>query len=237
MTVGEATDELADVPTERLEAQITELAGHLAAAECRWLELVGEFDRRKGYEAWGCVSCAYWLSWQCGLDLRSARDKVRVARALEGLPLIRSSSSRSGRISYSKVRAIARVATPATEADLVMLAEHSTGAQLDRIVARVPAGHRSRSRSDAACATGTRVRRRCSSGMTTAPGVLTVRFAPEDAEVVKKAWKAAREELSHRRRFRGTAGARARWRRGRWWRWPSRTWRMVRRRARTGIWR
>ena len=51
--------------------------------------LVGEFDRRKGYEAWGCVSCAYWLSWQCGLDLRSARDKVRVARALEDLPLTR----------------------------------------------------------------------------------------------------------------------------------------------------
>ena len=76
MTVGEATDRtLEDVSTERLEAQITELAGYLAAAECRWLELVAEFDRRKGYEAWGCISCAYWLSWHCGLDLRSARDK------------------------------------------------------------------------------------------------------------------------------------------------------------------
>ena len=84
MTVGEATDALADVPTERLEAQITELAGHLAVAECRWLGLVGEFDRRKGYEAWGCISCAYWLSWHCGLDLRSACDKVRVACALAG---------------------------------------------------------------------------------------------------------------------------------------------------------
>ena len=84
MTVGEATDELADVPTERLEAQITELAGHLAAAECRWLGLVGEFDRRKGYEAWGCISCAYWLSWHCGLDLRSrvTRCASRCARSL-----------------------------------------------------------------------------------------------------------------------------------------------------------
>ena len=95
MTVGEATDELADVPTERLEAQITELAGHLAAAECRWLGLVGEFDRRKGYEAWGCISCAYWLSWRCGLDLRSARDKVRVARALEA-PALDSREVRGG---------------------------------------------------------------------------------------------------------------------------------------------
>src|SRR3954471_7864891 len=133
MKVGEATDELADVPTERLEAQITELAGHLAAAECRWLKLVGEFDRRKGYEAWGCISCAYWLSWHCGLDLRSARDKVRVARALEQFRLTREKFA-AGRLSYSKVRAITRVATPATEAGLVMLAEHSTTEHVERIV-------------------------------------------------------------------------------------------------------
>ena len=93
-----------------------------------------EFDRRKAYEAWGCISCAYWLSWHCGLDLRSARDKVRVARALEDLPLICEKFA-AGRISYSKVRAITRVATPATEEDLVMLAESSTGAQLERIAA------------------------------------------------------------------------------------------------------
>ena len=133
MTVGEATDELADVPTERLEAQITELAGHLAAAECRWLELVGEFDRRKGYEAWGCVSCAYWLSWQCGLDLRSARDKVRVARALEDLPLTREKFA-AGTISYSKVRAITRAATSATEADLRDAGSASTGSQPDQFL-------------------------------------------------------------------------------------------------------
>jgi hypothetical protein len=33
---------LTTVPLERLEAEITELAGNLAAAECRWLTLIGE---------------------------------------------------------------------------------------------------------------------------------------------------------------------------------------------------
>jgi Domain of unknown function (DUF222) len=194
MTVGEATDALADVPTERLEAQITELAGHLAAAECRWLELVGEFDRRKGYEAWGCISCAYWLSWHCGLDLRSARDKVRVARALEDLPLIRAAFA-AGTISYSKVRAITRVATPATEADLVMLAGSSTGAQLDRIVAAYRRGVDLEQERR-----GVRDRHASTSAMffwdDDGSGVLTVRLAPEDAKLVKAAWEAAREEVS-----------------------------------------
>src|SRR4249920_3738981 len=76
------------MPLERLEAEITELAGHLAAAECRWLLLIAEFDRRAGHEQWGCRTCAHWLSWHCGLDIRAARDRVRVARALEPLALI-----------------------------------------------------------------------------------------------------------------------------------------------------
>ena len=83
MTVGEATDELADVPTERLEAQITELAGHLAAAECRWLELVGEFDRRQGLRGMGLhlvrvlvelalrSGSAFGAATRCGWRVRS----------------------------------------------------------------------------------------------------------------------------------------------------------------------
>jgi hypothetical protein len=193
MTVGEAVA-LEDVPTERLEAQITELAGHLAAAECRWLELVAEFDRRKGYEAWGCISCAYWLSWHCGLDLHSARDKVRVARALEDLPLIREKFG-AGSLSYSKVRAITRVATPATEKDLVMLAESSTGAQLERIASAYRRGINLEEERR-----GVRDRHANTSATIfwddDGSAVLTARLAPEDAAVVKAALQAAREELS-----------------------------------------
>ena len=121
------------MPLERLEAEITEFAGHLAAAECRWLLLVAEFDRRNGADAWGCRSTAHWLTWQCGLDLRAAREKVRVARALEDLPAIAAGFG-AGELSYSKVRAMTRVATPDNEGALVTMAEHSTAVHVERIV-------------------------------------------------------------------------------------------------------
>ena len=70
------------MPLERIEAEITELAGHLAAGECRWLLLVAEFDERRGHEQWGSRTCAHWLSWHCALDVRSAQEKLRVAHAL-----------------------------------------------------------------------------------------------------------------------------------------------------------
>jgi len=71
-----------------LEAQITELAGHLNAANHRWLMLIAEFDRREGWADGSTRSCAHWLSWKCGVDLGAAREKVRVARALAALPKI-----------------------------------------------------------------------------------------------------------------------------------------------------
>ena len=77
------------VPLERLEAQICELAGHLAAATCRFLLLVGDFDARRGWESWELPSCGAWLAWKCQLAPGTAREQVRVARALRDLPVIR----------------------------------------------------------------------------------------------------------------------------------------------------
>ena len=77
------------VSTVDLAAQITELAGHLNAANRRWLALIAEFDRRKGWVDSVTQSCAHWLNWQCGINLGAAREKVRVAHALEKLPLDR----------------------------------------------------------------------------------------------------------------------------------------------------
>lgn len=133
MTASPIEEVIREVPLERIEAELTELAGQLAAGECRWLLLVGEYDRRGGYQEWGCRSCVQWLSWQCGLDGRAAREKLRVARALEDLPVITREFS-AGRLSYSKVRALTRIATPENEADLVELAEHATAAQVERVV-------------------------------------------------------------------------------------------------------
>jgi len=116
-----------------LEAQITELAGHLNAANHRWLVLIAEFDRRNGWSDGATQSCAHWLSWKCGLDLGAAREKVRVARAIESLPGISEAMS-TGQLSYSKARALTRVATPATEAVLLNVALNGTTHHVETLV-------------------------------------------------------------------------------------------------------
>jgi hypothetical protein len=131
-TAAEAS-ELGTMPVERLEREITRQAADINAATCRWLLLVGEFDRREGWAAWGCRSCSHWLSYRCGLSPAAGREQVRVARLLEGLPEIRATFGR-GELCYSQVRALTRVATAETEGQLVMIARHASAAQLERIV-------------------------------------------------------------------------------------------------------
>ncbi|HXC08131.1 MAG TPA: DUF222 domain-containing protein [Steroidobacteraceae bacterium] len=121
------------ISLEELEAQITELAGHLNAANYRWLSLIAEFDRRNGWADGRLPSCAHWLNFKCGLNLGAAREKVRVAHALAGLPKIAASMSR-GELSYSKARALTRVACAATEDTLLMIALHGTAHHVERLV-------------------------------------------------------------------------------------------------------
>ena len=115
----EAIDALAD--------DIAQTAAHLDAATHRLLVLIREFDRARGWDQQGALSCAHWLSWRIGLGLGPAREKVRVAHALAELRFI------SPEISFSKVRAMTRVATPANEAALLDQARNATAAQLERI--------------------------------------------------------------------------------------------------------
>jgi hypothetical protein len=119
--------------TERLEAEVCTLAARIAAATCEFVLMVAELDRRRAWATWECRSMAHWLSWKCGLGLVAARTHVRVGRALEGLPVI-TEEFRAGRLSFSKVRTLTRVATPQTEAQLVVLAKTMTAAQLDQAV-------------------------------------------------------------------------------------------------------
>ena len=118
---------------DELEAKITELWGHLNAATYRFLALVAEFDREKAFERHGLANTAQWLNWQCGIGPVAAREKVRVARALEHLPEIADAFAK-GEISYSKVRAMTRVATPANESVLVHVARHGTAAHVEKLV-------------------------------------------------------------------------------------------------------
>ena len=125
--------ELKALPSELLERKIAELGGHINAATARWLGLVGEFDRREAWADWGCRSCTHWLSYRCGVSPAAAREQVRVARRIAELPHLRAAFAR-GELCYSQVRAVTRVATPETEADLLEIALHATAAQLETIV-------------------------------------------------------------------------------------------------------
>lgn len=129
-------DELAD--------EIATAAANIDAATHTLLATIREFDALKGWAAQGATSCAAWLSWRIGVGLGTAREQVRVAHRLSELPRI-DEALRRGELSYTKVRAMTRVATPSNEELLMHQARGSTGAQLERICAafaRLPDGAR-----------------------------------------------------------------------------------------------
>ena len=130
---------------EELEDEIATLAAHIHAATHRLLTLIAEFHRRRGWELGGHRSCAHWLSARTGIDLGAAREKVRTALALEALPETSASMAR-GELSFSKVRALSRVANGANEGDLLEFARGCTTAQLERMVR----GYKRGSRADEA---------------------------------------------------------------------------------------
>jgi hypothetical protein len=132
MATAEVVD-LAALSLDELEAELATLASHLYAGTCRWLELVGELDRRGGWAEEGRASCAEWLAWRCALTPRAAREHVRVARRLPELALVRAAFAR-GELSYAKVRALTRVATAENEGELLALDRVLTAAQLERAV-------------------------------------------------------------------------------------------------------
>jgi Domain of unknown function (DUF222) len=188
--VAAAPAEPTRVPLEQLEAQICELAGHLAAATCRFLVLLADFDARRGWASWDMRSCAEWLSWKCQMTPGTAREHVRVARALRDLPVIRGQFA-AARLSYAKVRALTRIATPANEAGLAEIAGPMTGNQLERFAR----AHRQASASDDAEA---RVRRRLTWRLEEDGSLAgTFRLPPLAGAVLLKALRAACGDLTH----------------------------------------
>src|SRR5262245_56962023 len=117
---------------DQLGDEIAELSAHLEAATASLLDLIREFDARAGWNT-GFRSCAAWLSWRVGLDLGAARERVRVARALGTLPRLACALA-SGELSYAKVRALTRVATPETEEQLLAVGRAGTACHVERIV-------------------------------------------------------------------------------------------------------
>jgi hypothetical protein len=176
---------------EDLRREIADLAAHLDAATHRLLTCIRQFDEAGGWYVEGAASCAHWLAWRIGLDSATAREKVRVARALGKLPAI-DEALRVGKLSYAKARALTRVATPETEAKLLEVAVVATGAQLERLCR----GYRCALGPDEALAPEERsVRRRdLPGGMVK----LEIVLAPDEADLVLRALDRGREVVHGR---------------------------------------
>jgi len=179
---------------DRLGDEIAELSAHLEAATARLLDLIREFDARQGWSN-GFTSCAHWLSWRVGLDPGDAREKVRVARALGTLPRLARALAR-GELSYAKVRALTRVATPETEERLLGVGRAGTAEHVERIVR----GWRRVDRNAEAREAATRHRSRALHVYRDDDGMVRVRgrLEPEVGELLIQALAAARETLYQR---------------------------------------
>lgn len=118
---------------EKLGAEITELYGYISAATYQLLVLIREFDENKCWELPGLTCCAHWLNFKCGIGMNAAREKVRVAHALKSLPKI-SEAFAAGELSYSKARAMTRIADESNEDYLLMIARHGTAYHVEKLV-------------------------------------------------------------------------------------------------------
>jgi hypothetical protein len=120
---------------EQLGEQITQLCSQIYAAEAQLLTLIREFDDKECWAEQGFCSCAHWLNFKCGIGMNAAREKVRVAKALANLPKIDKSLSK-GELSYSKVRAMTRIADESNEDYLMMIAKHGTAHHVEKLVSK-----------------------------------------------------------------------------------------------------
>jgi hypothetical protein len=171
--------------------EIAELSAHLDAATARLLDLIREFDARQGWGN-GFRSCAHWLTWRVGLNFGAAREKVRVTRAL-GTPPRLARALACGELSYAKVRAVTRVATPETEERLLAVARAGTAAHVERIVR----GWRCVDRKAEARESARQHKSRALHVYQDDDGMMVVRgpLAPEVGALLQRVLAAARETL------------------------------------------
>ena len=178
-------------PLDQLGDEIAELSAHLDAATARLLDLIREFDIRQGWNT-GFHSCAAWLSWRVGLEMGAARERVRVARALETLPRLADALAR-GQLSYAKVRALTRVATPKEEEKLLAIGRAGTAEHVERIVR----GWRRMDRKEEVREAALQHAGRALHVYQNEDGMVTVRgrLTPEAGALLVRALDAAREAL------------------------------------------
>jgi hypothetical protein len=181
----------ADARMERMD-RVAVLYAEITAASREFLRALAECDREGDWAEEGFASCADWLAWRVGITRHTASEKVRAARALESLPLMSEAMER-GELSFSKVRALTRVATPESEAELLAFARAESAASVERLVA----GWKVLDRAGEERAERLRHRTRRLSIFPDGDGMYVVRglVTPEVAAVLMRAIEAAGDAL------------------------------------------
>ena len=113
-----------------IDAAIGRLVRQMNVECYQMLVLVREFDDRFGWKKWSFKCCAEWLAYRSEISLSAAREKMRTAHALRSRPAI-SAAFADGRLSYSKVRALTRVAQVRDEDLLVAYALSTTAENVE----------------------------------------------------------------------------------------------------------
>ena len=135
-------------PIDALETSLVDSWQAVSRATHRFFRLLREFDLRQGWKAYGNTDCAEWLDWRCGICRNTAQEKVRIARALWSLPAV-DEAFENGGLSYSKVRAVTRVATQRNERELLHYASRATASQVEAYCRRLRNGDAEVSSKDA----------------------------------------------------------------------------------------
>ena len=171
-------------PLAELEVDLLDTWHLLTQVTYRFLVLLREFDLRQGWAEWGSADCADWLNLKCGLSRNTAQEKLRTARAMYDLPQIEA-AFKCGDLSYSKVRALSRVATPERETHLLDYALGATAAQVEDYCRRLRNGDRNVSSQDAYRNLGNRSLVR--SFRDNGAGCISVELPREDVEIIMQA--------------------------------------------------
>jgi hypothetical protein len=193
-TMRPATTERSHLtPIEDLDRNILNLCTRINAATYELLLLIREFDERAGWLQWGLSNCAEWLAWRCDLSMTTALEKVRVAHALKTLPSITTAFA-VGELSYSKVRALTRVADRENGDTLLTFALRTTASNVAERCRELRMGSVSSldSAARALANRSLRLRRDLQRGMLT----MTVDLPMDSGELLEKALDKARDDES-----------------------------------------
>ena len=180
-----------ETPIFELAEELVESWRGITKCTAEFLRAVGEFDRRHGYQDWGYVDTAQWLDAECGISRVTAREKVRVARELEGLGKIAEAFA-DGSLSYSKVRALTRLADLGNEGALLDLALKCPASELEARLREMENGGALSSEDEEGKARHTLKRYEGNGDRVR----ISVELSREDAGVVMEALEVAKGEIT-----------------------------------------